>query len=143
MNSLFIALITAPLAEGFIMGDLCHISRAPVHSINQRRFALECCADGPTTRPNELKDLPRIFPATELLAKALKASSRLKEDYSIANHRQRMRKFAAEQLSSFSKELTKPLGIVAEGYGRILSRLPPFESVVADLTIRHRLNKQS
>jgi hypothetical protein len=85
-----------------------------------------------------LKSLPRVFPAAELWARALKRSTYVKEDTSIQNARIRCRKLAAERLSVLSKELTKPLGSFLDGYGSVLSRLPPFEKVVVDLTVRHR-----
>jgi hypothetical protein len=90
------------------------------------------------TSKGGLKSLPRVFPAPELWARALKRSTYVKEDISIQNARIRCRKLAAERLSVLSKELTKPLGSFLDGYGSVLSRLPPFEKIVVDLTVRHR-----
>ena len=86
----------------------------------------------------DLKNLPRVFPAPELWARALKRASFVKEDVSIKNPRNRCRKLAAERLSTLSKELTKPLGSFLDGFSMVLSRLPPFETVVVDLTVKHR-----
>jgi hypothetical protein len=92
-----------------------------------------------TSRVDFLKKLPRVYPSVELLSRAQRKASFVKEDTSIQNARARCRKLAAERLSAFSKELTKPLGSLLEGYEAILRGLPPFESVVVELTVRHRL----
>jgi hypothetical protein len=96
-----------------------------------------------STSKGGLKSLPRVFPAPELWARALKRSTYVKEDVSIQNARIRCRKLAAERLSVLSKELTKPLGAFLDGYGSVLSRLPPFEKIVVDLTVRHRYSAAS
>lgn len=86
----------------------------------------------------DLKSLPRVFPAPEIWARALKRASYVKEDIAIKNPRNRCRKLAAERLSVLSKELTKPLGACLDGFNSVLGRLAPFERVVVDLTVRHR-----
>jgi hypothetical protein len=102
------------------------------------RYHLNMEIDQLSTSKGGLKSLPRVFPAPELWARALKRSTYVKEDISIQNARIRCRKLAAERLSVLSKELTKPLGSFLDGYGSVLSRLPPFEKIVVDLTVRHR-----
>ena len=92
----------------------------------------------PSSTRTDLKGLPRVYPAPELWARAVKRASYVKEDTSIKNPRNRCRKLAAERLSVLSKELTKPLGTCLDGFDSVLARLPPFETVVVDLTVRHR-----
>lgn len=55
---------------------------------------------------------------------------------SIKNARQRARKTGAMKLDTLTKEISVPLRLVVEGYRRQLRRLHPYESVVADLTVR-------
>ncbi|EKX42084.1 hypothetical protein GUITHDRAFT_46932, partial [Guillardia theta CCMP2712] len=85
-----------------------------------------------------LKKLPRVFPADELVNRAVNRALSHKEDTTVKNQRQRARKYAAEQLAILSKELTKPTGEILEGYEKILKNLSPFEKVVADLTVKSR-----
>ena len=79
-----------------------------------------------------LKKLPRVFPADELVNRAVNRALSHKEDTTVKNQRQRARKYAAEQLAILSKELTKPTGEILEGYEKILKNLSPFEKVCCD-----------
>jgi hypothetical protein len=117
-----------------LKGALCTHRRENKNS----RLYLKMESNQVATSKGGLKNLPRVFPAPELWARALKRSTYVKEDVSIQNARIRCRKLAAERLSVLSKELTKPLGSFLDGYGSVLSRLPPFEKIVVDLTVRHR-----
>lgn len=85
-----------------------------------------------------LRQLPRVYPADEILNRAINEALRLKEDTSIKNSRQRARKWGAERLQLLSTGLTKPTGEILKGYERVLKTLSPFEKVVADLTIKAR-----
>ena len=85
-----------------------------------------------------LRQLPRVYPADEILNRAINEALRLKEDTSIKNSRQRARKWGAERLQLLSKGLTMPTGEILKGYDRVLKTLSPFEKVVADLTIKAR-----
>ena len=76
-----------------------------------------------------LKKLPRVFPADELVNRAVNRALSHKEDTTVKNQRQRARKYSAEQLAILSKELTKPTGEILEGYEKILKNLSPFEKV--------------
>jgi nucleolar GTP-binding protein len=60
----------------------------------------------------------------------------VKADTSVKNARQRARKFGAMKLDTLTKEISVPLRGVVEGFQRQLRRLHPYESVVADLTVR-------
>eukprot|EP00960_Hanusia_phi_P067785 766700-Hanusia_phi.AAC.1 len=86
-----------------------------------------------------LKKLPRVFPADELINRAVNQALSHKEDTTVKNQRQRARKFAAEQLAILSKELTKPTGEMLEGYERILKNLSPFEKVAGEELQRSEL----
>jgi len=85
-----------------------------------------------------LRQLPRVYPADEILNRAINEALRLKEDTSVKNSRQRARKWGAERLQLLSTGLTKPTGEILKGYDRVLKTLLPFEKVVADLTIKAR-----
>jgi len=85
-----------------------------------------------------LRQLPRVYPAEEILNRAINSALYVNEDISVRNSRQRGRKWAAEQINELSKGLTKPTGEILDGYNKVLRRLQPFEKVVADLTIKAR-----
>ena len=85
-----------------------------------------------------LRQLPRVYPADEILNRAINTALHVKEDTSVKNSRQRARKWGAERLQTLSLGLTKPTGDILKGYDRILKSLSPFEKVVADLTMKAR-----
>ena len=60
----------------------------------------------------------------------------VKADKTIRNARQQARKHTAVKLDALTKELVVPLRQLVEGYRKQLRRLHPYESVVADLTVR-------
>lgn len=94
---------------------------------------------GPQGRlPNTggLRELPFITPANELASRARKRAYLVKPDKTIKNARQQARKVGAMKLDTLTKEISVPLRDVVEGYRRQLRRLHPYESVVADLTVR-------
>jgi len=85
-----------------------------------------------------MQRLPRVYPGHELLSRAIKRTSRVPEDLNIRNSRARGRKWAAEKIMFMSKELSKPVGEVLDGFRYVMRRLCPFEQVVVDLTVRSR-----
>ena len=56
-----------------------------------------------------LRQLPRVYPADEILNRAINAALRLKEDTSIKNSRQRARKWGAARIQLLSSGPPMPL----------------------------------
>ena len=74
-----------------------------------------------------LRQLPRVYPAEEILNRAINAALRLKEDTSVKNSRQRARKWGEERLQLLSSSLTKPTGEILKGFDQVLNTLSPFK----------------
>jgi Predicted GTPase len=88
-----------------------------------------------------LRRLPVIKSPAELINRTRNVAKRVKADVTVKNARNRARKHAAETLNAVTQELCVPLRDVVKGYKYELSRLHPFEKVVADLTARSRQKK--
>lgn len=88
-----------------------------------------------------LRRLPVIKSPAELINRTRNAAKRVKADITVKNARNRARKHAAETLNGVAQGLCVPLRDVVKGYKYELSRLHPFEKVVADLTARARQKK--
>mmetsp|Transcript_9782 Transcript_9782/g.18389 ORF Transcript_9782/g.18389 Transcript_9782/m.18389 type:complete len:538 (+) Transcript_9782:109-1722(+) len=88
-----------------------------------------------------LRRLPVIKSPAEIINRTRNSAKRIKADVAVKNVRNRARKHAAETLNDVTQGLCVPLRDVVKGYKYELSRLHPFEKVVADLTARARQKK--
>jgi hypothetical protein len=64
-----------------------------------------------------LRQLPRVYPAEEILNRAINAALRLKEDTSVKNSRQHA--WGSEHLQLLSSSLTKPTGEILKGFDQV------------------------
>ena len=88
-----------------------------------------------------LRRLPVVRGPTELANRAVRVANYVKPDTAQRNGKLRAHKHGAMRLHSLTNELCGPLRDVIQGYNRELRRLHPFETVVADLTVRARQQK--
>ena len=97
--------------------------------------------EGILERPlGALKSIPKLVPWHEFVGLATKKAKAIEADTTIRNSKIRACKLAATKLSTFSKELTMPLGAAVDGFKLAssgISRLHPFERTLATLTLRN------
>jgi hypothetical protein len=87
-----------------------------------------------------LRSMPKLLPCHEYVGIAAKKAKAVEVDNTIRNSRIRGCKHAAAILSTFSKELTKPLGSAVDGFKIATSgllRLHQFERILVTLTLRN------
>uniref|UniRef100_A0A0G4GGR0 G domain-containing protein n=1 Tax=Chromera velia CCMP2878 TaxID=1169474 RepID=A0A0G4GGR0_9ALVE len=86
---------------------------------------------------NSLQKVPES-PALETVLKRARAELwKVQPDKKEGNLRKRTRKYAAERLDVFTKALTADQSTVVKRFKSLHRGLHPFESVLADLTVKH------